>query len=174
MSLEQTMTADEVDPSNDLRVLYELHASEAGRLAYLLTGDRHLAEDLVHEAFIRAGLRFAHLRSTESFPAYLRRTIVNLCRSHWRRESVRRAFVQRTRPPEPSYQPDLGQRSEVASTLRQLSPRQRMAVVLRYYEDLSEEQAADMLGCSTAALKSLIHRAKDTLRGELGGTHGEL
>lgn len=61
------MTADEVDRGN-LQVLYRLHATEAGRLAYLLTGDRHLAEDLVHEAFIKAGLRFAHLRNTASFP----------------------------------------------------------------------------------------------------------
>jgi RNA polymerase sigma-70 factor (sigma-E family) len=147
------------------------HATEAGRLAYLLTGDRHLAEDLVHDAFIKAGLRFAHLRNTASFPAYLRQTIVNLCRSHWRRESVRRTFMQRAKPPEPAYQPDLGQRSEVASALQRLSPRQRLAVVLRYYQDLSEEQTADALGCSSAALKSLVYRAKETLREELGGAH---
>lgn len=79
--------------------------------------------------------------------------------------------MQRAKPPEPAYQPDLGQRSEVASALQRLSPRQRLAVVLRYYQDLSEEQTADALGCSSAALKSLVYRAKETLREELGGAH---
>jgi RNA polymerase sigma-70 factor (sigma-E family) len=169
MSLEQTLNTGDVGRPKDLRALYELHAAEAGRLAYMLTGDRHLAEDVVHEAFIRAGVRLAHLRKADSFPAYLRRAIVNLCRSHWRRESVRRAFLQRAEPPVPVHQPDLAQRSEVTAALQRLSSRQRTAVVLRYYEDLTEEQTADMLGCSTAAVKSLLHRAKSALREELGG-----
>jgi RNA polymerase sigma factor (sigma-70 family) len=134
-------------------VLYDRHAAEAGRPAYLLTGDRHLAEDLVHEAFIKAGLRFAHLRNKASFPAYLRRTIVNLCRSHWRRESVRRRFIQEAKPPEPAYQPDLGQRSEVGSALRRLSTRQRMTVVLSLLRGPDEEQTADVLGWSGSGSK---------------------
>ena len=167
---DQTMTADQVGPRR-LQALYELHAADAARLAYLLTGDRHLAEDVVQEAFVRAGLRLRQLRDSNSFRAYLRVTVVNLCRMHWRRESVRNAFLRRTRPPAPVYQPDIEQRSQIASALARLSPRQRTAIVLRYFEDLSEEQAADVLGCSASALKSLIHRAKEVLREELGGSH---
>lgn len=75
--------------------LYVRHAPDGIRLAYLLTGDRALAEDLVQEAFARFVGRLLHLRSPEAFEPYLRRTIVNLCRSHFRRRRVERAYLER-------------------------------------------------------------------------------
>lgn len=171
MSIEHVFTVNEADPSRDLRVLYATHAPEAGRLAYLLTGSREIAEDLVHEAFIKAGLRLAHLRNPGAFGPYLRQTIVNQCRSHWRREAVRRSFLLAAKEPEVVVQPDLEQHAQVVAALRLLPTRQRLAVVLRYYEDLTEEQTAEAIGCSTSAVKSLLHRAKEILRQELGGPH---
>jgi RNA polymerase sigma factor (sigma-70 family) len=78
-----------------LAELYERHAPAAGRLAYLLTGDRTLAEDLVQEAFVRVVGRFRHLRVPDAFEAYLRRTIVNLHTSQLRRKRIERAYLER-------------------------------------------------------------------------------
>src|SRR2546423_15355559 len=95
----RTMTATRVEPEEQaegrLGELYRRHAPEAVRLAYLLTGDRALAEDLMQEAFVRGFGRFRDLRNPDAFGAYLRPTIVNLSRSHFRRAKVERAYVAR-------------------------------------------------------------------------------
>src|SRR5437867_1974373 len=77
--------------------LYLRHADSAVRLAYLLTGDGALAEDLVQDAFIRLAGRLTHLRDPGAFEAYLRRTIVNLSNSYFRRRKVERSYLDRTR-----------------------------------------------------------------------------
>src|SRR5438034_11204932 len=77
--------------------LYLRHAHDAVRLAYLLTGDRALAEDLVQDAFVRLAGRLVHLRDPGAFDAYLRRTVVNLSHSHFRRRKVERAYLERAR-----------------------------------------------------------------------------
>src|SRR2546430_8663604 len=75
--------------------LYRDHAEPALRLAYLLTGDRGLAEDLVQEAFVRVAGRFVQLRDPDAFGAYLRRAVVNLANSHFRRRRVERTYLAR-------------------------------------------------------------------------------
>src|SRR5947208_10105937 len=80
-----------------LAELYVRHSAEATRLAYMLTGDRQLAEDLVQDAFVRLAGRLVHLRDPGAFDAYLRRTVVNLCNSQFRRRRVERAYLQRAR-----------------------------------------------------------------------------
>src|SRR5438309_10196048 len=77
--------------------LYVRHADDAVRLAYLLTGERALAEDVVQDAFVRLAGRLVHLRDPGAFDAYLRRTVVNLCNSQFRRRRVERAYLQRAR-----------------------------------------------------------------------------
>jgi len=78
---------------SELADLYVRHVPAANRLAFLLTGSRPQAEDLVHDAFVRCVGRFGHLRAHEAFDAYLRRTIVNLHTSRLRRVRVERAFL---------------------------------------------------------------------------------
>src|SRR5918996_5119046 len=80
-----------------LAKLYGEHSASAFRLAYLLTGDADLAEDLVQDAFVKLIGRFADLRGLGSFDAYLRRTIVNLSYGSFRRRRVERAYLARTR-----------------------------------------------------------------------------
>jgi RNA polymerase sigma factor (sigma-70 family) len=63
--------------------------------------------------------------------------------------------------------PDVGAREELWRAVLALPPRQRAAIVLRFYEDLSERETADALGCSTAAAKSLVARAMQTLRAQI-------
>lgn len=146
--------------------LYLRSAPAAVRLAFLITGDTHLAEDVTQEAFIRVAGRFGHLRSASSFDAYLRRTVVNLCTSQFRRRKVERAYLEREarRPTVNVDPPSVGEHEELRSALRALPPRQRAAVVLRYYEDLSERQTGEALGISAAAVRSLVLRAMTTLR----------
>jgi RNA polymerase sigma factor (sigma-70 family) len=83
--------------------LFLMHASEMGRLAYLMTGDRATADDLVQEAFIRLARRFTHLRDVDAFDSYFRRTIVNLACSHHRHRRVERSYGERVAAlPKPS------------------------------------------------------------------------
>jgi RNA polymerase sigma-70 factor (sigma-E family) len=147
--------------------LYAQHAPDAARLAYLLTGDRALAEDLVQDAFVKLFGRFRDLRNPEAFGAYLRRTIVNLSHSHFRHLRVERAYLQREGSTPHAPGPEFGARDEMWRVLLRLPERQRAAIVLRYYEDLSEAETADALGCPTGTVKSLVSRGIDRLRHEM-------
>jgi RNA polymerase sigma-70 factor (sigma-E family) len=151
-----------------LAELYAQHASDALRLAYLLTGDGSLAEDLVQDAFVRLAGRFLHLRDRGGFHAYLRQTIVNLARSHFRRRALERRFIERYAQPPPVAPPDLSDRDRTRQALMKLPIRQRTAVVLRYFEDLSEAQTAQLMRCGPAAVKSLVSRGMTSLRTMLG------
>lgn len=144
--------------------LYLRHAPDAVRLAYLLTGDGALAEDLVQDAFVRMAGRLVHLRSPEAFHGYLRTTVVNLARSHGRRKAIERRHVERTPPPGNSYPVDRSDSEEMRVALMSLPLRQRTAVVLRYYEDMSEAQVAAVMRCRTTAVRSLVARGVASLR----------
>lgn len=152
-----------------LEELYERNAPSALRTAYFLTGDRDLAEDLVQEAFVRVAGRFGHLRTPDAFPAYLRRTIVNLFTSNLRRRALEREWLRRQTSEPVTFQGDPETRDDLWRALAVLPARQRAAVVLRYYEDLPEREAAAILGCSTGALHQLVTRATATLRDNLAG-----
>src|SRR2546425_8348432 len=121
-----------------LAELFQQHGDGAVRLAYLLTGDRALAEDLVQDAFVKLAGRLVHLRDPGAFDAYLRRTVVNLCNSQFRRRRVERAYLQRARGageargiPWPDR--SVEDRDELWEALARLSGRQRAAIVLRFY-----------------------------------------
>lgn len=148
-----------------LNQLYEYHAASSYRLAYVITGDRDLANDLVQEAFARVVHRFGHLRHREAFESYLRRTVVNLANSHFRRQVVeRRAAMKATTIDKTATIPDLETRDVLWTLVLSLPARQRLAVVLRYYEDMSESETAALLGISARAVNSLISRALEKLR----------
>lgn len=153
-----------------LTELYERNGPQALRLAYLITSDADLAQDIAQEAFIRVAGRFAHLRSPDAFDAYLRRTVVNLCNSHFRHQRVVRAALEREAglAARTVDDPDVGLRDELRAALHHLPARQRTALVLHYYEDLSEEQLADAMRCSVSAARSLVSRGKQTLRTLIG------
>jgi RNA polymerase sigma-70 factor (sigma-E family) len=150
--------------------LYVRHAPDAIRLAYLLTGDRTLAEDLVQEAFARFVGRLHHLRDPDAFESYLRRTLVNLSRSHFRRRRVERAYLDRLARAAPrgvDQTEDLDEMMHEA--LLRLPPRQRSAIVLRFYVDLTDAQTAEAMRCRPGTVRSLVSRGMATLRADLGG-----
>jgi RNA polymerase sigma-70 factor (sigma-E family) len=161
--------------SDDLAALYERHAPAAVRLAFLLTSDAELARDVVQDAFVRVAGRFRHLRLPDAFDAYLRRAVVNLCSSHFRHARIERAFAARHAQDRAAAAdaPDVGRRDELRAALVTLSRRQRTAIVLRYYEDLSEQQVADTMRCSIPAARSLISRGMATLRTKIGATEDD-
>lgn len=155
----------------ELGEFYAAQADSAKRLAYLLTGDKELAEDITQDAFVRMAGRFGGLRNRAASAAYLRQTVVNLSRSHFRRKRVERTYLQREASMhriETVEGWDVVEADALWNELRRLTYRQRCALVLRYYEDLSEHQAADVLGCSVGALKALTNRAMEQLRANAG------
>jgi RNA polymerase sigma factor (sigma-70 family) len=121
--------------------------------------------------------RFADLRNPSAFPAYLRKTVVNLARMHWRRRRVERAMVERRAirteaETGPAADAGVGMRDQMRRALLGLPPRTRAALVLRYYEDLSEAQVAEVLGCSVGTVKSLVSRGVAVLRGTVDRDDG--
>lgn len=145
--------------------LYTANAQRAGRLAYFLVGDRELAKDLVQEAFLKVFSRWGNLRKPQSFAAYLNRTIVNLANKTYRRREVERRYLEKQPGPETvAPERDYETADELWRQLQLLPKRQRTAVVLRYYEDLTDLQAAEAMGCSETAVASLVQRALGALR----------
>ena len=149
-----------------LAEVYVRSAPAGFRLAYLLTGDRALAEDLVQEAFLRFVGRLHHLREPEAFDAYLRRTIVNLSKDTFRRRTLERSYLERRTAEvrEGHTDRDVAAYESMRTALLSLPPRQRAAIVLRYYEDLHESEIADLLRCRPATVRSLVARGLEALR----------
>lgn len=149
-----------------LAELYVSHAAEAIRLAYVLTGDRQLAEDLVQDAFVKLAGRLAHLRDPGAFDSYLRRTVVNLTNSYFRRKRLERAYLRRTAAERPvsAEAHDADSRDELWRGLQRLPARQRTAIVLRIYEDLPEQRVAEILRCRPGTVRSLVSRGLAELR----------
>jgi RNA polymerase sigma factor (sigma-70 family) len=152
--------------------LYRWYADDAIRLAYLITGDRGLAEDLVQDAFVRLAGRVVHLRgSGQLFEPYLRRTVVNLANSYFRRRKIERRYQERESSmlTTTSQDPDIPSRETARAALLQLPPRQRTAIVLRFYVDLSESQTAEVMGCRNGTVKALVSQGLDKLRSQMAG-----
>jgi RNA polymerase sigma-70 factor (sigma-E family) len=157
-------------PASRVAELYRVHAQEIGRLAYLLTGDAELAEDLAQEAFVRLIGRLGGIRDEAAVVPYLRRTVVNLARKQWRKRRTERSYLIRERSEQSACSrdlPDLAGRDELWEALAKLCYRQRAAIVLRFYEDLSEEQTARILGCAVGTVKSSVARGLREMRKEL-------
>jgi RNA polymerase sigma-70 factor (sigma-E family) len=168
--LPVAMTQENSFEHGSLGDLYVRHAPEGIRLAFLLTGDRALAEDLVQEAFARLVGRLRHLRDPGAFGVYLRRTIVNLATSHFRHRRVERAYLERSAiASEAKTNPNEELDETMHEALLRLPQRQRAALVLRFYEDLSDVQTAEVMRCSSGTVRSLVSRGMKTLRSQLEG-----
>jgi RNA polymerase sigma-70 factor (sigma-E family) len=139
------------------------------RVAYLLTGDHHAAQDLVQSALVKLARHWRRISTGGDPEAYLRRIMVNERNTWWR-----------SRPPEPvdpvpeqagrDEATHLATRTSLMAALRALPPRQRAVIVLRYYADLTEAQTAEALGCAVGTVKSQTHVALARLRQLLPAT----
>lgn len=143
---------------SELVELYRQHRLTFERLAYLLTGSRAVAEEIVQDAFIKAQRSWSGVRNPYG---YLRMTVVNGCRSWGRHQRV----VQAHPPDRP--EPERQEPDELWDALGRLSPRRRAAIVLRFYADLPHAEIAELLGCRTATVRTSIHRGLRQLKQEI-------
>jgi RNA polymerase sigma-70 factor (sigma-E family) len=139
------------------------------RCSYLLTGNHADAEDLAQQTLLQAYQSWAKVSRADQPAAYLRRMLTNLYISQ-RRPKARKLELLTDAPPEPRPSPMAGPEDRMAlwPHIASLPPRQRAVVVLRYYEQLSEREIAEALGCSTGNVKSTAHRALQALRAAIG------
>lgn len=144
------------------------------RATYAVAGDRQLAEDALQSAFAKAWASWPKVAAAEDRLAYLRRMAINEALARHRRSWVRREVVTATPPddqlPDPTSALSGGAATWQAVTA--LPPRQRAVVVLRYYEDLTEREIADILGCRPGTVKSQAAAALATLRVRLADPEG--
>ena len=150
--------------------LYSLHYRALVRLAALLVRDTPTAEEVVQDSFVAMHGGWQRLRDAEKALAYLRQAVVNRSRSVLRHRTVVDKNLQKAPPDMPSAEHGalvLLERSAVVAALRGLPDRQREALVLRYYADLSEAEIATAMGISRGAVKSHTARGMAALRNAL-------
>jgi RNA polymerase sigma-70 factor (sigma-E family) len=149
------------EPDQQITALYQAHALGLAKLAYLMTGDQPMAEDIVQEAFLGLYRRWATLVDQDKALSYVRSCVLNACRQ-----------LHRVKHRQPKFHLDplediksaeeaaiIGEANRaVLAAIRRLPPRQREAVVLRYYLDMSEDQAAQAMGVSRGTVKSATSR----------------
>lgn len=135
------------------------------RLAYGLTGDRGLAEDLAQATLADVYASWSKVSRASDPDAYTFRILFNVNKGRFRKKRVAEQFAA-TLPDEgiPDSTGAVDQRTVVMSALMELTPKQRAAVLLRYFEDLSEAQTAEVLGCSVGTVKSQTFDALARLR----------
>lgn len=135
------------------------------RFAHVLTGDPYAAADLVQDALERTMLAWPRVSRHGDPEGYVRRTMVNRNISIWRKLRRERLVDE---PPE-QQQPPAGRDLALWEQLTKLPPKQRAVLVLRYYEDLTEHQTADIVGCSVGTVKSQASKAIANLRKNVDG-----
>lgn len=144
------------------------------RSAYVLTGDRHRAEDLVQTALLKAYRHWSKVSASDSPDAYVRRIITTSSMDWWRRRT------NHERPDVPEQGPDeptrgrlddpaelIEQRDELHRALATLTPRQRAVLVLRHYEGWADDEIARVIGCREASVRTHASRGRDRLRAAL-------
>ena len=154
---------------DDYAALYRSHLEPLLRLAWLLCGDRHQAEDVVAEAFARIYPRWRRGKIFDPY-GYLRRAVVNEVVNRGRRRVLEvREERRRSRRAAggDGFDERVAERDVVVHALRRLPPRQRAVLVLRFYDDLREKDVADLLGMSLGTVKSQTARGLARLRAEL-------
>ena len=141
------------------------------QIAYLMCGDAHQAEDAVQTALMKLYTAWGRVERAGSRDGYVRRILVRCVidekRRGWRRERPVADLPDVAMTAGPDAGPDPGERDAVLRALARLAPRQRATVVLRFWEDLSVEQTAHLLGCSPGTVRSQTTRGLATLRGLL-------
>jgi RNA polymerase sigma-70 factor (sigma-E family) len=134
----------------------------------LYCGDRHLAEDLVQQTLARVWASWGRMRRIDDRRAYIHRMALNAARSQFRRHRAKRRARQRLGHPAPVASRSSDQANVVAvrAAVAALPPRQRAAIVLRYFADLSVRDTAAVMGCAEGTVKALTSKAISALRAQ--------
>lgn len=147
-------------PERDFEEFVAARSAALLRTAYLLTGNRQDAEDLVQVALLKAVPKWTRVREHEP---YVRRILLHESVSRWRRRRWRETSTE-SLPELAAAGQDVDARLALRQALAHLAPRQRAVIVLRYFDDLTESQTADLLGISVGTVKSQAHDALVRLR----------
>ncbi len=150
--------------------LYTRHYRKLVRSAWLLVRDVPTAEEVVQDAFVSMHDAWQRLKDAENALAYVRQAVVNRSRSVLRHQMVIERYLEKAPPDMPSAEHGALvslERAAVVAALRNLTARQREAIVLRYYADLSEAEIAAVMGISRGAVKSHTSRGMAALRAAL-------
>ncbi len=152
---------------HDFSAFVAARATSLLRVAYLACGDATEAEDLLQTALERTYRSWDRVRHDSPEP-YVRRVIINTAISRARRRAILSIIPMHSPPERSARATDVDLRHVLMEALRALPPRQRAVIVLRYWEDLSETQTAEVLGCSVGTVKSQASKALAKLRSALG------
>ena len=146
----------------EFKAFYESEGRRVRQLAMFLVGEAELASDLAQEAFLRAYRSWGRIRRKDPGP-YVRRALVNLCKNTYRRKALEH---KQWSPPPAAASPtaNVDESMRVYGALSELSPMRRAAVLLRYYEDMSDEQIANVLDRPLGTVKSDIRRSLQQLK----------
>ena len=148
------------------------HSHSLFRTAFLLTGDYQQAEDLVQTTMAKVYLSWSRISVMGQPGAYARRILVNQATSWWRRKSSSEVPLLTLDDKTASgFEDEVAESSTVWDAVLTLAPRQRAVIVLRYYEDLTEAETADVLGISVGTVKSHTHAARQRLASLLTDSH---
>ena len=163
-----TDASPDADARQQVSALFEAHALGLVRLAKVMLGDQSIAEDVVQDAFAGMYRRWASLQDREKALGYLRMSVLNGCRTAHRNRTRRDRALRLTPDADGIASAEesalIGEANrEVIAALRALPARQREAVVLRYYLDLSEDQAAQAMNVSRGTVKSATSRGRAAL-----------
>ena len=166
---DDVVSDDRADHAGEFDAFVAGAGSRLLRTAYLLTGDRAAAEDLLQDALLRVWSRWSRVRAADHPVAYARRVLVTTSVSRWRAARTRTAGERLVAdPPETAGADSPGRDDQLWDAVLSLPPRQRAVMVLGYYEDLTDADAADVLGCTVGTVKSQRSKALRSLRARLG------
>jgi RNA polymerase sigma-70 factor (sigma-E family) len=163
------VTSPRREPGPDFEAWLNAREPALQRTAHLLTGDVHAAQDLVQSTLAKLYLAWDRIRDLDHVDAYARKALVNEYRSAWRRPARRAERIVELVPDLPAPEPPAydGSREAVWSFVCSLPPKQRTVIVLRFYEQLTETEIADLMGISVGTVKSQSSRALASLRAAL-------
>jgi RNA polymerase sigma-70 factor (sigma-E family) len=156
-----------------LSELFDAHFTSLRRLAFALLGDASAADEVAQDAFVQLYATWRRLDELEHPPSYLRKIVLNLCRTRGRRARLQRSKEPLLREDTTAVDPDVALRLDVWRALEKLPHRQRACVVLKYLEDLTEADVAHLLDCSVGTVKSQLHKARAKLEASLAPGTGE-
>jgi RNA polymerase sigma-70 factor (sigma-E family) len=166
--MEAALAAAEAEAGSlDFELFVTERAAALLRFAYVLTGDVSLAEDAVQDALTTACARWGRVSRADDPEAYVKRMVVNAHISWWRRFRRREAPVEEPTRTAAAAPDGAGSRAEaeaVWALCTALPDKQRAAVVLRFYEELSYAEIAELLHCAEATARSHVHRALAVLK----------
>ncbi len=175
MHIARSAAADDARPeersqrAQDLTAWFFNDYRELWSIAFAMLGDAHLAEEVVMESFVKALSSWRRLRRLDYPTSYLKKILLNLCRSKLRRQAIEfrlNALVHRRAEHDGdiSKQTRVDLRMDVWNALTKLPPMQRACIVLRYFDDMAVQEIAATLECSPGTVKSHLFRARKSLQ----------